>query len=219
MLKMLLTASTETGFLSSSNTPPRNIFLHMRLLLFKYIPFSRRVLPGFNHQCAIRGPFIPALFPLTIHKVTCKVKSDLNVWYLDDGCIGEDPWTMLSNASLVRDKLSSIDLEINNPKCELLITNHTNSKKSQTNNIFQEFYPSQFQTPNNDSHEDPLWIRNLHLEAVLCNTIENLELNKPHQSFFILKICLSSPNSYTTTCGVVPHALSIKINWRRLSLP
>jgi len=55
-----------------------------------------------------------ALLALTIHGVTSKVKSDLNVWYLDDGCIGGDPQTVLSNAAIIRNRLSSVGLEINN---------------------------------------------------------------------------------------------------------
>ena len=43
-------------------------------------------------------PLGPALSALAIHGVTSEVKSDLNVWYLDDGCIGGDPQTVLSNA-------------------------------------------------------------------------------------------------------------------------
>jgi len=33
----------------------------------------------------------PALFALAIHEVTSKIKVDLKIWYLDDGCIGGDP--------------------------------------------------------------------------------------------------------------------------------
>ena len=57
-----------------------------------------------------------ALFALAIHRVTSEVKSDLNVWYLDDRCIGGDPQTVLSNAAIIRNGLSSVGLEINNSK-------------------------------------------------------------------------------------------------------
>jgi len=62
-----------------------------------------------------------ALFALAIHGVTSEVKSDLNVWYLDDRCFGGDPQTVLSNAAIIRNGLSSAGLEINNSKCEPLI--------------------------------------------------------------------------------------------------
>ena len=51
-------------------------------------------------------PLGPALFALAIHGVTSEVKSDLNVWYLDDGCIGRDPQTVLSNVAIIRNGLS-----------------------------------------------------------------------------------------------------------------
>ena len=47
-------------------------------------------------------PLSPALFALAIHGVTSEVKSDLNVWYLDDGCIGGYSQTVLSNAAIIR---------------------------------------------------------------------------------------------------------------------
>ena len=50
-------------------------------------------------------PLGPALFALAIHGVTSEVKSDLNVWYLDDRCFGGDPQTVLSNAAIIRNGL------------------------------------------------------------------------------------------------------------------
>ena len=61
-----------------------------------------------------RDPVGPALFALPIHGVTFEVKSDLNVWYLDDGCVGGEPQTVLSNAAIIGNGLSSVGLEINN---------------------------------------------------------------------------------------------------------
>jgi len=82
-------------------------------------------------------PLSPALFALAIHGVTSEVKSDLNVWYLDDGCIGGYSQTVLSNAAIIRNGLSSVSLEINNSKCELLIVNSTTSQElSQTTKLF-----------------------------------------------------------------------------------
>jgi len=48
-------------------------------------------------------PFDPALFTLAIHEVTPKIKADLRIWYLDDGCIGGDPQTVLTSATMIRD--------------------------------------------------------------------------------------------------------------------
>jgi len=62
-------------------------------------------------QC---DPLGSVLFALAIHKVTSKVEADINIWNLDDGCIGGDPQTMLSNAAMIRNGLSSIGLESEN---------------------------------------------------------------------------------------------------------
>jgi len=88
-------------------------------------------------------PLGPALFALAIHGVTSEVKSDLNVWYLADGCIVGDPQTVLSNAAIIRNGLSSVGLEINNSKYELPIVNNTTSQgRSETIKFFQEVFPS-----------------------------------------------------------------------------
>ena len=128
-----------------------------------------------------------------------EVKSDLNVWYLDDGCISDDPQTVLSNAAIIRNGLSSVGLEINNSKCELLIVNNTTSQGgSETIKFFQEEFPSISIPPPNlwqllgsPLHQDST---PLHLEAktkMLDNITENLELIEPHEAFFTLKNCLS----------------------------
>jgi len=89
------------------------------------------------------GPLSPALFALAFHEVTSKIKADLNIWYLDDGCIGGDPQTVLTNATMIRDSLFSSGLEINNYKCELLLINHIiDINKPKTSKLFQDQFLS-----------------------------------------------------------------------------
>ena len=145
-------------------------------------------------------PLSPALFTLAIHEVSCKIKADLNIWYLDDGCIDGDPQTMLTNAIMIRDSLSSIGLEINNSKCEVLLINHTDINKPQTSKLFQDQFsslaipdPTHWQLLGSPLHQESA---PLHLKAkikVFHSITENLELIEPHQAFFILKNCLSIP--------------------------
>jgi len=54
----------------------------------------------------------PALFALAIHEVTSKINADLNIWYLDDGCIGGDPQTVLTNATMIRDIILSVSYSL-----------------------------------------------------------------------------------------------------------
>jgi len=141
-----------------------------------------------------------ALFTLAIHEITSKIKADLNIWYLDDGCIGGDPQTVLTNAIMIRDSLSSIGLEINNSKCELLLINHRDINKPQTSKLFQDRFPSlsipdptNWQLLGSPLHQESA---PLHLKAkikVPHSITENLELIEPHQAFFIMINCLSIP--------------------------
>jgi len=145
-------------------------------------------------------PLNPALFTLAIHEVTSKIKADLNIWYLDDGCIGGDPQTMLTNATMIRESLSSIGLEITNSKSKLLLINHTDINKPQTSKLYQDQFPS-LSIPDPIHWQllgSPLHLESapLHLKAkikVFHSITENLELIEPHQAFFILKNCLSIP--------------------------
>ena len=47
----------------------------------------------------------PALFALAIN-------ADLNIWYLDDGCIGGDPQTVLTNATMIKDIILSVSYSL-----------------------------------------------------------------------------------------------------------
>ena len=131
---------------------------------------------------------------------------------------------MLSSTAIVRNVLSSVGLEINNSKCELLIVNHTTSQERfETNKLLQdEFTSISIPAPNLCQllafplHQESA---PLHFEAktkVLDNIIENLELTEPHQAFFVLK---NSLNFQTYIFSEVYHASSAQRNWRCLALP
>jgi len=101
---------------------------------------------------------------------------------------------------MIRDSLSSIGLEINNSKCELLLINYTDINKPQASGLFQDQFPSlsipdptHWQLLGSPLHQESA---PLHLKAkikVLDCISENLELIEPHQAFFILKHCLTIP--------------------------
>jgi len=95
---------------------------------------------------------------------------------------------VLNNAAIIRNGLSSVGLQINNSKCELLIVNNTTSQeRSQTTKRFQDVFPSisipaldLWQLLGSPLHQDST---PLHLEAktkMLDNIIENLKLIEPH---------------------------------------
>ena len=66
------------------------------------------------------GPFLFSLASMDISK---NMKSDLNIWYLDDGTIAGDVKTVLSDYQQILKALSTHGLEVNPSKCELFLIN------------------------------------------------------------------------------------------------
>lgn len=75
--------------------------------------------------CQQGDPLGPAIFSLAIHQIIQKLKSKFNVWYLDDGTLGGDAATVLSDLRLLILEFRAIGLELNFNKCELFILEGT----------------------------------------------------------------------------------------------
>jgi hypothetical protein len=86
-------------------------------------------------------PFGPALFSLGIDKLVRKVDTEFNVWYLDDGTIGDEPEKVLSCVQELLDDLREVGLEVNQKKCELIILNHSREEKLHTMELFRGLLP------------------------------------------------------------------------------
>ena len=88
-----------------------------------------------------RDPFCPDLFSLGIDSIASRVDTEFNVWYLDDGTIGDSPEEVLSCVRVLVDDLRRVGLEVNHSKCELLILNHTREDSLRTEGMFREIMP------------------------------------------------------------------------------
>lgn len=64
-------------------------------------------------------PLGPLIFSLTIHKLIQNLKSELNMWYLDDGSICDDPDIVFNDFNTILNESKKLGLEINPSKCEL----------------------------------------------------------------------------------------------------
>jgi len=92
MLKISSTAYAETPFFKKlKNTSQKSTPSYGNVILQKHPLFHG----NFSLDSAIDlqqgDPLGPALFAFAIHEVTSKMKADLNIWNLDDGCVGGDP--------------------------------------------------------------------------------------------------------------------------------
>ncbi|XP_061713148.1 uncharacterized protein LOC133521996 [Cydia pomonella] len=73
--------------------------------------------------CQQGDPLGPAIFSLAINPIIQNLKSKFNVWYLDDGTLGGDLESVLSDLSIIKSKFETIGLDLNYSKCELFIHN------------------------------------------------------------------------------------------------
>ena len=84
------------------------------------------------------GPF---LFAVGIQALTCKMKSEFNSWYLDDGSLGGDPEVVLQDYQMIISEGIKLGLELNPGKCELYPINLHNRTLVSVVSTFQKTTP------------------------------------------------------------------------------
>ena len=68
-------------------------------------------------------PLGPFLFSLVMRNLTKSLKSELNLWYLDDGSIADDLEVVLSDYIKILEASESLGPPVNPNKCELYLIN------------------------------------------------------------------------------------------------
>jgi hypothetical protein len=78
-------------------------------------------------SCGVQqgDPLGPAVFSIAINEIIQKSDLELNVWYLDDGCIGGEPDHVIEHTKMLVEKFKEIGLNINLSKSEILNLNST----------------------------------------------------------------------------------------------
>ena len=66
-------------------------------------------------------PMGPFLFSLATMVINRSMKSDLNIWYLDDGTIAGDVKTVLNDYQTILEALKSHRLEVNPRECKIFL--------------------------------------------------------------------------------------------------
>jgi hypothetical protein len=137
-------------------------------------------------------PLGPLLFCLAIQPIIRKMKSPMNIWYLDDGTLGGDLQTVLSDFHTLLSESANIGLEVNISKCEIFgehidqnhLVEHKNLKllaKHELNLLGSCL--------NADSLTSTL---NKKMEEVSV-LLDKLVLLPKHCAFYILKHCFALP--------------------------
>ncbi|XP_061706329.1 uncharacterized protein LOC133517161 [Cydia pomonella] len=160
--------------------------------------------------CQQGDPLGPAIFSLAINPIIKKLNSKFNVWYLDDGTLGGDVDTVLSDLYTIKTEFRNIGLELNFSKCELYFPNSIPNH----NNIEQKFNNL---TPNIKivNRESLCLLGSPIFEDSFPNYIQNsiskfknysnrlLEIS-PHYAISILKFCLFVPKlTYVIRCSPI----------------
>ena len=119
------------------------------------------------------GPF---LFCLAIMDIVKKMKSDLNIWYLDDGTIAGNVQTVMEDYGEILKALESHGLAVNPTKCELHLVNPLSEECTGALELFQRITPGVklVNKANLTLLGAPIYPEGI--EAVLESKLENLEL-------------------------------------------
>ena len=145
-------------------------------------------------------PLGPALFAMGVNHIARSVRSNLNLWYLDDATIGGPARTVLEDAKKIISLFDSIGLSVNDAKCELYIINHSPVNREHTLNSFKSVLPSiscpdksQWQLLGSPLLKEGTGIMLDKKREDVDRFLVNLARIHPHQAFYLLRHCLSIP--------------------------
>ncbi|KAF2884151.1 hypothetical protein ILUMI_22040 [Ignelater luminosus] len=114
-------------------------------------------------------PAGPMIFSLAIQPIIDELKSELNVFYLDDGTLSDDPEVVLSDFMNLIDRSHELGLQVNPMKCELYFC----SGAPVFEEAFLEFTTEKFKS---------------------LETMINRLIGLPsHVAYFLLKNCFAIP--------------------------
>ena len=138
-------------------------------------------------------PLGPLGFSLAINGLITKLKSDLNCWYLDDGCLLGSFQDVQDDFNAILRNQDSFGLAINSSKCEIF---DPFSLRSDDSNVFEN--ARVLSTANASLLGSPLFF-----DSAKCLFLEKLQQMKTfvqrlidldsHYAFYLLKNCFSLP--------------------------
>ena len=145
-------------------------------------------------------PFGPSLFSLGIDEVAKKISAEFNVWYLDDGTIGDKPEKVLDCVRTLVADLGQVGLEVNQGKCELIILNHSSEERIETEGMFRDLFPDLTVVEPSCSillgaplSEEGITSAMTEKREGLERMVARLKLIENHQAFSLLKNCFAIP--------------------------
>ena len=139
-------------------------------------------------------PLGPMCFSLAIHGLASRLKSELNLWYLDDGTLAGSPESVRSDFDAIITHQASLGLEVNLRKCEFSVLGSDPEQNEALRNSFSAQYEgAKFVPPKELSLlGTPLFQEALDSEVrsrltTFQSTCRRLESLEHHDALFLLK--------------------------------
>lgn len=162
-------------------------------------------------------PLGPFLFSLGILDPIKACESELTLFYLDDGTLGGDFQTVLSDLSHIVESASALGLKINMSKCELTVIDTDKETSDSILGAFRQLAPDIKCTPMEElcllgapilpSAAGPILVEKL---QALKRLSENLKSLDSHDGFFLLKNCFAIPKLlYTLRSSPCFHNMDV----------
>ena len=163
-------------------------------------------------------PAGPALFSLTIDELIKSLSAELNVWYLDDGTMGDTADKVLDDLDSLVVGFPELGAELNGSKCELSFINHTEEQQARIIQLFQLRLPSIKIIPIDqlDLLGSPLTDAGVprlleEKQSILECITSRLEQIDAHPALILLKNCFAMPKLMyilrTSTAYKFPESL------------
>lgn len=148
--------------------------------------------------CQQGDPLGPLGFSLAIHPLVEKLVSKLNVFYLDDGTLGDDFENVLNDLKLFINEIKNLGLSINESKCELFIP--FDEHKTEIIDAFKEVTPnikilneselSLLGSPRTELAADSILASKIRMYQLLSDRLKQIQ---HHAALFLLKNCMAIP--------------------------
>lgn len=142
-------------------------------------------------------PTGPLLFSLTIHPVVKELESCLNLFYLDDGTLCDEPDKVLADFQKVVQDCQSLGLEINPNKCELYFCSGVDDTVVSN---FRKIAPGIRVISKSELAllGSPIFVENIESTAhmkiqEMKRSLERLLDLNAHVAYFLLKNCFAIP--------------------------
>ena len=140
-------------------------------------------------------PLGPLLFCASSLKLVKSMKSEFNIWYLDDGSIGGDVSTLLSDLYTIRRDGEKLGLVLNEQKCEIVTNDDVVAAQ------MKSVMPNIRHVPCGDAMllGSPIGVdstidTSLNSKLVVFQRLaDRLKLLNAHDALFLLKNCFSTP--------------------------